>query len=119
MQRRGVGLREARIVRIIQVRIGRRVWRLRRLKGVRRLSRGSLESSGPLGVHERVEMKRLIRLLPDWEVADQVELTAVSPADRAAEPAVRSFVEFLAANIVPALAGAPGEVEKPSRAKLS
>jgi DNA-binding transcriptional LysR family regulator len=56
-------------------------------------------------------MKRLIRLLPDWEVADQVELTAVSPADRAAQPAVRSFVEFLAANIVPALAGAPGEVD--------
>jgi DNA-binding transcriptional LysR family regulator len=52
-------------------------------------------------------MKRLVRLLPDWQVADQVELTAVSPADRAVEPAVRSFVEFLAANIVPALAGAP------------
>ncbi len=27
-------------------------------------------------------MKRLVRLLPDWEVADPVELTAVSPADR-------------------------------------
>lgn len=52
-------------------------------------------------------MKRLVRLLPDWEVADAVTLTAVSPADRAADPAVRSFVEFLAANIVPALAGAP------------
>ena len=52
-------------------------------------------------------MKRLVRLLPDWEVADPVRLTAVSPAGRAASPAVRSFVEFLAANIVPALAGAP------------
>jgi DNA-binding transcriptional LysR family regulator len=52
-------------------------------------------------------MKRLVRLLPDWEVADPVELTAVSPISRAAEPAVRSFVDFLAANIVPALAGAP------------
>lgn len=52
-------------------------------------------------------MKRLVRLLPDWEVADPVELTAVSPAARAVEPAVRSFVDFLAANIVPALAGAP------------
>lgn len=52
-------------------------------------------------------MKRLVRVLPDWEVAEPVELTAVSPAGRAAEPAVRSFVEFLAANIVPALAGAP------------
>ncbi|MEO6081311.1 MAG: LysR substrate-binding domain-containing protein [Steroidobacteraceae bacterium] len=52
-------------------------------------------------------MKRLVRLLPDWQVADLVELTAVSPVDRATEPAVRSFVDFLAANIVPALAGAP------------
>jgi DNA-binding transcriptional LysR family regulator len=52
-------------------------------------------------------MKRLVRLLPDWEVADAVELTAVSPADRAASPEVRSFVDFLGANIVPALAGAP------------
>lgn len=52
-------------------------------------------------------MKRLVRLLPDWSVADQIELTAVSPASRAVDPAVRSFVDFLAANIVPALAGAP------------
>ncbi|MEN9705917.1 MAG: hypothetical protein RLZZ393_1796 [Pseudomonadota bacterium] len=52
-------------------------------------------------------MKRLVRVLPDWQVADKVELTAVSPADRAGEPAVRTFVEFLAANIVPVLAGAP------------
>jgi DNA-binding transcriptional LysR family regulator len=53
-------------------------------------------------------MKRLVRLLPDWQVADRVELTAVSHGDRATDPAVRSFVDFLAANIVPALAGAPG-----------
>jgi DNA-binding transcriptional LysR family regulator len=52
-------------------------------------------------------MKRLVRLLPDWEVADQVELTAVSPVDRAADPAVRSFVDYLGAHVVPALAGAP------------
>lgn len=51
-------------------------------------------------------MKRLVQLLPDWSVADPLELTAVSPADRATDPAVRSFVDFLAANIVPALAGA-------------
>lgn len=57
-------------------------------------------------------MKRLVRLLPDWEVADAVELTAVSPAERAAEPAVRSFIDFLAANIVPALAGAPEAAEQ-------
>lgn len=53
-------------------------------------------------------MKRLVRLLPDWQVADEVELMAVSPKGRAAEPAVRSFVEFLSANVVPALAGGPG-----------
>ena len=53
-------------------------------------------------------MKRLVRLLPDWQLADRVELIAVSPADRAGQPAVRSFVDFIAANIVPALAGAPG-----------
>jgi DNA-binding transcriptional LysR family regulator len=65
-------------------------------------------------------MKRLVRLLPDWEVADPVELTAVSPADRAAQPAVRSFVEFLAANIVPALAGAPEAPEvKPAVRKAA
>jgi DNA-binding transcriptional LysR family regulator len=52
-------------------------------------------------------MKRLVRLLPDWAVADPLELTAVSPATRATDPIVHSFVEFLAANIVPALAGAP------------
>lgn len=60
---RGVGLRESRVVRIVQVRIGRRMWRLRRLEGIRRLSRGCLERIGPLGVHERVEMERLVRLV--------------------------------------------------------
>jgi DNA-binding transcriptional LysR family regulator len=52
-----------------------------------------------------LSMRRLVQVLPDWQVADKVELQAVSPADRAGEPAVRSFVEFLAANIVPVLAG--------------
>jgi DNA-binding transcriptional LysR family regulator len=52
-------------------------------------------------------MKRLVRLLPEWQVAGAVELTAVAPASRAQSPEVRSFVDFLAANVVPALAGAP------------
>lgn len=52
-------------------------------------------------------MKRLVRLLPDWEIADRVELTAVSPGARAGDPAVRSFIEYLGAHVVPALAGAP------------
>jgi DNA-binding transcriptional LysR family regulator len=65
-------------------------------------------------------IKRLVRLLPDWEVADAVELTAVSPAERAAEPAVRSFVEFLAANIVPALAGASESAQaRPAARRVS
>lgn len=61
-------------------------------------------------------MKRLVRLLPDWSVADPLELTAVSPAGRATDPAVRSFVDFLAANIVPALAGAPDATEARKKA---
>jgi DNA-binding transcriptional LysR family regulator len=52
-------------------------------------------------------MKRLVRLLPEWQVADAVELTAVAPVGRAQAPEVRSFIDFLAANVVPALAGAP------------
>jgi DNA-binding transcriptional LysR family regulator len=50
-------------------------------------------------------MRRLVQVLPDWQLADKLELTAVSPVDRAGEPAVRTFVDFLAANIVPVLAG--------------
>ena len=55
-------------------------------------------------------MRRLVQVLPDWQVADKVELQAVSPAHRAGEPAVRSFVDFLAANIVPVLAGGGAQV---------
>lgn len=50
-------------------------------------------------------MKRLVRLLPDWTVLDGPTLTAVSPVERARSPEVRAFVEFLSANLVPALAG--------------
>lgn len=51
-------------------------------------------------------MRRLVRVLPDWNLADKIELHAVCPAARASDPAVRAFIDFLAANIVPALAGA-------------
>jgi DNA-binding transcriptional LysR family regulator len=60
-------------------------------------------------------MKRLVRLLPEWQVADAVELTAVAPAGRAQAPEVRSFIDFLAANIVPALAGMPEAPGTPRR----
>ena len=47
-----------------------------------------------------------------------MELTAVAPRGAALEPAVRSFVDFLAANIVAALAGAPESPEgKPRPAR--
>jgi DNA-binding transcriptional LysR family regulator len=49
--------------------------------------------------------KRLVRLLADWTVMDGPTLTAVSPAERARAPEVRSFVDFIAANLVPALSG--------------
>jgi DNA-binding transcriptional LysR family regulator len=52
-------------------------------------------------------MRRLTRLLPDWTVMDGPTLTAVSPEARARSPEVRGFVEFLAANLVPALAPSP------------
>jgi DNA-binding transcriptional LysR family regulator len=48
-----------------------------------------------------------VRLLADWQVLDGPTLTAVSPVDRARSPEVRSFIEFLAANLVPALAATP------------
>lgn len=64
-------------------------------------------------------MKRLVRLLPEWQVADAVELTAVAPADRAQSPQVRRFIEFLAANVVPALAGAPEAPEARSTGRKS
>lgn len=53
-------------------------------------------------------MKRLVRLLPDWTVLDGPTLTAVSPVERSRSPEVRSFVEFLSANLVPALANPDG-----------
>jgi DNA-binding transcriptional LysR family regulator len=51
-------------------------------------------------------MRRVTRLLPDWNVLGGPSLTAVSPADHARRPEVRRFVDFLSANLVPALAGA-------------
>lgn len=65
-------------------------------------------------------MKRLVRLLPEWEVAGAVQLTAVATAERAQAPEVRSFIDFLAANIVPALAGGPETAEaRPTTRKVT
>lgn len=47
---------------------------------------------------------RLKRLLPDWELPQIMPLYAVYPATQGADTRVQRFVDFLAANIVPALA---------------
>jgi DNA-binding transcriptional LysR family regulator len=49
-------------------------------------------------------MGRLQRVLPDWQPAARVELFACCEARRSQEPALRNFVAFLAANMIPALA---------------
>ncbi|HTY94678.1 MAG TPA: LysR substrate-binding domain-containing protein [Steroidobacteraceae bacterium] len=47
---------------------------------------------------------RLKRLLAEWELPPIMPLYAVYPATQGADPRVQRFVDFLAANVVPALA---------------
>ncbi|MEJ0005897.1 MAG: LysR family transcriptional regulator [Steroidobacteraceae bacterium] len=47
---------------------------------------------------------RLKLLLPDWELPQVMPLYAVYPATQGADTRVQRFVDFLAANVVPALA---------------
>jgi DNA-binding transcriptional LysR family regulator len=49
--------------------------------------------------------QKLRRVLPDWELPEQAPLCAVYPAALAEDVRVRALVDFLAAHIVPALAG--------------
>lgn len=49
--------------------------------------------------------QKLKRVLPEWALPEQAPLCAVYPARLAEDARVKSLVEFLAANIVPALAG--------------
>lgn len=49
--------------------------------------------------------QKLWRVLPDWELPPQAPLRVEYPADLAEDTRVRAFVDFLAANVVPALAG--------------
>jgi DNA-binding transcriptional LysR family regulator len=51
-------------------------------------------------------MGKLERVLPEWAVAAPLRLQAVYAVERAGSPAIRQFVEFLLANMVPVL-GAP------------
>ena len=46
---------------------------------------------------------KLVRVLPGWQVADLLWLHAVTDLRRAAQAPVRSLVDFLVANMVPAL----------------
>ncbi len=48
-------------------------------------------------------MNKLERVLPDWQVADLLELHAVSDLRRASTPAVKALIEFFVANMVPVL----------------
>ena len=48
---------------------------------------------------------RLTQVLADWQLPELEPLCAVYPSRLAEDPRVRSLVDFLAANIVPALAG--------------
>jgi DNA-binding transcriptional LysR family regulator len=50
-------------------------------------------------------MGKLERVLPEWSVATPLQLQAVYAAERAGSPAIRLFVEFLLANMVPVLGG--------------
>ena len=50
-------------------------------------------------------MGKLERVLPEWSVAAPLQLQAVYAAEHAGSPAIRQFVEFLLANMVPVLGG--------------
>lgn len=49
--------------------------------------------------------QKLKRVLPEWVLPEQAPLCAIYPGRLAEDERVKSLVEFLAANIVPALAG--------------
>ncbi len=48
--------------------------------------------------------QKLRQVLPDWELPEQAALCAIYPSRLAQDPRVTALVDFLAANIVPALA---------------
>ncbi len=48
--------------------------------------------------------QKLRQVLPDWDLPEQAALCAIYPARLAQDPRVTALVDFLAANIVPALA---------------
>ena len=48
-------------------------------------------------------MGKLERVLPDWSVAAPLQLQAVYPSDLSGSVAIRQFIEFLLANLMPVL----------------
>jgi len=50
-------------------------------------------------------MGKLERVLPEWSLSAPLQLQAVYPADLAGSSAIRLFIEFLLANLVPVLSG--------------
>jgi DNA-binding transcriptional LysR family regulator len=54
-------------------------------------------------------MGKLERVLPEWALATPLRLQAVYAAARAGAPAIRQFVEFLLANMVPVLGAQAAE----------
>jgi DNA-binding transcriptional LysR family regulator len=50
-------------------------------------------------------MGKLERVLPDWSLSTPLQLQAVYPTELAGSAAIRLFIEFLLANMVPVLSG--------------
>jgi LysR family transcriptional regulator, regulator for bpeEF and oprC len=50
-------------------------------------------------------MGKLERVLPEWSLSKPLQLQAVYPTDLAGSAAIRLFIEFLMANLVPVLGG--------------
>jgi len=52
-------------------------------------------------------MGKLERVLPDWSLAQPLQFAAVYAGTSAGSPAIRLFIEFLLANMVPVLGASP------------
>ena len=52
-------------------------------------------------------MGKLERVLPDWSLAQPLQFAAVYAGSAAGSPAIRQFVEFLLANMIPILSTSP------------
>jgi len=72
-------------------------------------------------VEEDLAAGRLVRLLPEWD-GDRLDICAVFTRERGARPAVRAFLDFLAARLGPRRASTPAQstaVEQSWRSRSS